>query len=187
MNSTAGSITFSNQTDLFYQHVVVSNSFNVTLNGILLTISNVPSGVTVWNAQGTNNNLPFVESIAPLAPGQAVTFTIEFFSPTRNPFSSPTYLASAFSAQPVADPGGTPQSVSRFELRDGTFLIEFPTLTNNIYFVQYSSNMVDWLTAVPALNGNGTFIQWLDLGPPKTISPPPTNGSRFYRVTFLPR
>jgi hypothetical protein len=65
-------------------------------------------------------------------------------------------------------------------------LIEFSSLTNRIYYVQYSSNMLLWKTAVPAITGNGTKIQWIDAGPPKTDAPPYAVPTRSYRVILLP-
>ena len=69
-------------------------------------------------------------------------------------------------------------------------LLEFPTLTNFSYYVRYSdtlgafsaqtTNDTAILTASPAFRGNGRTVQWLDNGPPRTVSVPSTN--RFYRV-----
>jgi hypothetical protein len=52
--------------------------------------------------------------------------------------------------------------------------------------VQYSSNMITWLTAIPIVIAPANRVQWYDDGPPKTDSIPSTIGSRFYRVMLLP-
>jgi hypothetical protein len=69
-------------------------------------------------------------------------------------------------------------------------LLEFPTLNTFSYYVRYTDTLADFsaqttndiaiLTAVPAFRGNGRTVQWLDNGPPRTVSAPSTN--RFYRI-----
>jgi hypothetical protein len=58
-------------------------------------------------------------------------------------------------------------------------------MLNRLYYVQYSSNVnalaTNPLTALPAVRGTGSRVQWIDNGPPKTVSPP-ASGTRFYRV-----
>ena len=56
------------------------------------------------------------------------------------------------------------------------------------YYVQYSTDLTTWFTAQPAVAGNNNWIEWLDIGPPKSKSLPaddPT-GRRFYRVLRIP-
>jgi len=71
-------------------------------------------------------------------------------------------------------------------LPNQTFLVEFTTVSNRIYYVQYSSDLKQWKTAQPAITGNGTRIQWIDNGEPKTESAPSTQPIRLYRVIALP-
>jgi hypothetical protein len=71
-------------------------------------------------------------------------------------------------------------------LPNQTFLVEFLTISNRLYSVQYSSNLTTWKDAQPAITGNGTRIQWIDNGQPKTETPPSTTSARFYRVILLP-
>ena len=71
-------------------------------------------------------------------------------------------------------------------LADGTFLIEFPSTNGAIYYVQYSSDMLNWNTAFPAITGTGQHLQWIDSGPPATASLPAANVTRFYRVIQAP-
>ena len=49
-----------------------------------------------------------------------------------------------------------------------------------------SGNLVDWKTVVPAINGTGTRLQWVDNGPPKTELLPSLDSHRFYRLILLP-
>ncbi len=71
-------------------------------------------------------------------------------------------------------------------LPDKTFLIEFASVSNRLYAIAYSKDLVNWETAQPAIAGNGTFIQWIDNGQPKTESSPATEPKRFYRLLLLP-
>ena len=69
-------------------------------------------------------------------------------------------------------------------LRDGTLLIEFPSVLGASYSVIYSTN-VDFsnpLIAQPNIIAPADRVQWIDAGPPKTLSPPDSETSRFYRV-----
>jgi hypothetical protein len=66
------------------------------------------------------------------------------------------------------------------------FLVEFLTVSNRLYSVQYSADVQNWRDAQPSVRGNGTRIQWIDDGEPKTISDPDAVPARFYRVLLLP-
>jgi hypothetical protein len=59
-------------------------------------------------------------------------------------------------------------------------------LQGTTYVVQYSADMQTWKTAVPPIVAAGTRVQWADVGPPKTESPPGPPGQRFYRIVQLP-
>ena len=71
-------------------------------------------------------------------------------------------------------------------LPGSSFLLEFSTVTGRVYYVQYRSNLVQWKTALPAIEGTGTRVQWIDNGLPKTESAPASTSRRFYRLIMLP-
>jgi hypothetical protein len=77
--------------------------------------------------------------------------------------------------------------ITRTLFVNGTFLVEFPTQADDRYYIQYDStpDFAHPLTVFPAVVGTGSRVQWIDDGPPKTVSPP-GNGSRFYRVFQSP-
>jgi hypothetical protein len=82
---------------------------------------------------------------------------------------------------------GTGQHINRgLLLPNETFLVEFATVLNRQYYVQYSTDLKNWTTVQPAITGNGTWIQWIDNGLPKTESAPAAAPVRFYRVILLP-
>jgi hypothetical protein len=66
------------------------------------------------------------------------------------------------------------------------FDLSWNASTGAYYQVEYSSQLFTWAASpgfVQATNG-GTF-NWLDAGPPATVSPPATVPQRFYRVFQL--
>ena len=68
----------------------------------------------------------------------------------------------------------------------GTFNLSWNVSTGRYYQVEYSPQLLTWAASpgfVQATN-NGTF-NWLDAGPPATISIPATASQRFYRVFQL--
>jgi hypothetical protein len=88
-----------------------------------------------------------------------------------------------FAALPPASAVGQVRALDRDALVvNGRFLIEFEAVPGRSYVVQYSSDMSNWVEAVPPVVAAGTRVQWLDDGPPKTVSKPAQLGSRFYRV-----
>lgn len=195
---TVGGINLSNQTGLYVQRVVVSNPFPVTITAVRLVITNWSaiinniSDARVYNASGQTNGLPYVQAQSEnlLPPGGTVTFVLEYFVSSRRTLNpAPAFTAEVVTAAPFSNPTGTAQDVDRFFfLPGGSFLVEFETVTSRIYYVQYSSSAAGpWKTAQPFIVGNGTQVQWIDSGPPKTESPPAGAASRFYRVLWQPR
>ena len=112
---------------------------------------------------------------------------IEYYVPdfhTPNPVLT---MEVASPSQPAAPATGTLVSVTRrLTMVDGVCLLEFNSVSNRIYFVEYSSDMVHWKTAWPSIRGSGNRVQWIDNGPPRTESTPTTATSRCYRVLLAP-
>jgi hypothetical protein len=83
-------------------------------------------------------------------------------------------------------PTGTDLTIDNYRFTNGVFLVEFPTRTGYRYYVQYApvvtgTNTADFKTALPPVFGTGSYVQWVDNGPPKTDRLP-TNGMRLYRL-----
>ena len=70
----------------------------------------------------------------------------------------------------------------------GAAFLQFHTVRGGTYYVQYSTDLANWVTIQPAIAGNDSWIEWLDNGPPKTVSPPAHDSTahRFYRVLKTP-
>jgi hypothetical protein len=69
---------------------------------------------------------------------------------------------------------------------DGSVMLEFQSLIDRTYSIQYSSNLVDWQISMPLVSGSGLLVQWVDSGPPKTSSLPGLVLTRFYRLRLEP-
>jgi uncharacterized repeat protein (TIGR01451 family) len=181
------SITLNPQTGLFEQKVEVSNGGPSTPSSVMVLVSGLAANATLYNATGITNGTPFVQSTAPLGVGSNIIFLLEFYVPTRVAPASLTYTVEA--GPPVIPPvvSGTILNISqKIVLSNGSVLIEFSAVPGQIYAIQYSSDMVTWRTAVPAITAPANRVQWVDSGPPKTDSSPAQQPARYYRVVLLP-
>jgi hypothetical protein len=153
-------------------------------------------GVRLWNASGTNGGLPFVQHDSPVPAFGWVDFHLEYYLTNRpavtnltdaNGVFNPGYLARLVAPATPPDPSATNTiRVEPIALTNGNFLVEFSAEAIRFYYVQYSGDLTNWHTAVPAVPGVGSRVQWIDSGPPKTESPPSSVPSRFYRIIQLP-
>lgn len=135
----------------------------------------------------TNINLVAAQ-IRDLAPAESRVLTLEYYVSDHK--TAPTATYSVYSADRIrmALPASvTPVPVTSVRYLNGTFLVEFPTVYGDSYYIRYadSPSFTNALTAFPPVHGTGSSVQWIDDGPPKTVSPP-VSGSRFYRVLQNP-
>ncbi|MDB6110334.1 MAG: hypothetical protein JWR69_2084 [Pedosphaera sp.] len=83
---------------------------------------------------------------------------------------------------------GIEQKISSGKLLpDKSFALQLASLPNRSYSVQYSSDLVNWKTAQTGITGDGTVMQWIDDGAPKTECAPAATSARFYKVVLLPQ
>jgi hypothetical protein len=177
---------FDPQTGLFEQTVRVTNPTYSTLDAVRVSVYGLTNGATVYNLSGTANGVQYVQSSGPLAAGGYVDFIIEYYVPSRVT-PNPTLVALPATPLSRGSAVGAAQHVDRIVLLpDRTVLIEFTSITNRIYSILYGSDLGTWETAVPSITGNGTRIQWIDNGQPKTESSPATASRRFYRLILMP-
>jgi len=178
------------QTGLFYQTVDVTNTCDSAISGCRLYLEGLSTNVSVHNASGVSNGVPYLEYHLPIPPHQGIEFVVEYYVPDRRTLPNPTFRGEAVVASAPPAPDGTLGSILRFlTYTNCAFLVEFSTLSNRTYYVQYTSDLTTnamWKTAVPAVVGNGSSVQWLDSGPPKTESLPCTQTNRYYRVVLVP-
>ena len=185
--TNASPTTFDPQTGLLNQEVRLVNVSTSAVPSVRLIVS----GLTNWlyNAVGTNDGGPFVVYANALNVNQSVDLVLEYFVPSRTPISvdNSNYTAVAVPDINPAAPGGTNGafSVSRtIMLSSGSVLIEFPSVPGASYTILYSTNadFANTLVAQPSIIAPADRVQWIDDGPPKTISPPASAASRFYRI-----
>ncbi len=180
-------MTFDPQTGLMDQTVRLWNISTNAAASVRLTVS----GLTNWlfNASGTNSGNPYVVYAAPLNANQSVDLDLEYFVPTRQPITVPN---SNYTAVAIAAPNLSVTNLTNVvltitnvvALTNGGILIEFPSVPNASYTVIYGTNaaLTNPLKAVPNIIAPADRVQWIDDGPPKTISLPINTTTRFYRV-----
>ena len=175
-------------TSLFMQKVRATNPTYSLFKAIRIYISGLPGNVTVYNASGYTNGIPYVQMSQAVPPGSYVDFIIEYYA-TGGAIPSPTLRVEIIPPDSInlGAVSGFGQSIHRgLALSDQTFLLEFATELNRLYYVQYSSDLVHWKNAEPAVPGTGSWYQWLDSGLPTTESAPAVAPKRLYRVVLLP-
>ncbi|HWX21456.1 MAG TPA: Ig-like domain-containing protein, partial [Candidatus Binatia bacterium] len=175
-------------TGLFDQTVSVNNPTYSDFNAVRVYVANLLPGQVVYNSSGYSNGIPYVQSYVAIPPGSSVPFTIEYYV-TNGILPYPLLRAELVSPSgpSVAVVGGRVQHINQaLVLANHNFLLNLPTLLNRVYYIQYSSDLLHWKTAVPAITGNGLVVPWVDDGLPKTESLPASQPQRFYRLVLLP-
>jgi hypothetical protein len=116
---------------------------------------------------------------------------MEYFVPARLPINVPdsAYTAIGTPAVDLQVPVVPPPNITRVvDLGAGGILVEFEAVLHRSYSIIYSGDgtFTNALLAQPPIVAPGDRVQWIDNGPPKTISHPTTSGARFYRVQLNP-
>ena len=191
-----GTSAFNPQTGLYEENVTVTNIGTLPVHSVRLYIRGLRSGVTLYNATGTNNGSAYVQYDAPYnAPlnpypsaNNSVTFQLEFYVINRLPFTNSLSAV----ASPVSNIGivtGTGVSgytpITDYRYENNRFLIEFNSIPGRTYTIYYGDSLTpNTITniAVPSIVASANVTQWYDDGPPKTISVPASATSRFYEV-----
>jgi uncharacterized repeat protein (TIGR01451 family) len=180
-------ITLNLQTGLFEQRVRVLNGGPGTASWVRVLVAGLASNARLWNASGTTNGLPYVQSTGLLGVGSSVDLLLEYYVPTRVLPRNLTLTVQG--GYPVTRPAIT---AARASLNHAALLpgnrpkFEFNAVPGQIYVVQYSRDLVTWRTALPALAPATNLVQWLDAGPPATEADPNLQRARYYRVVLLP-
>ena len=178
---------FNPQTGAMEQHVRVINPGLSTISGFRIAASGVTN--VLLEAVGTNYSLPYAVYPGTLGPGESVDLLLSFFAAGRQPVSSLVYLATAEGSSLAPIPSGTEVTPSTGAwLKANAFLLEFPATIGGVYAVVYASNVAfsDATVSRPYIIPNTSRPQWIDTGPPRTLSHPANNEHRFYKVIQLP-
>ena len=199
-----GTSAFNPQTQLYEEYVSVTNIGTTVVHALRLYVGGLRSGITLYNATGTNNGVPYVEYDppynSPLLPfpaytnGCSVTFVLEFFVADRHPFTN-SLTAVAITAPTVAPPIGASVNITQYgfynDLRNPNnrrYLLQFTSLPGRTYTIEYGPDLLSITNvAVPSIVASATTTFWYDDGPPVTISKPVQGvTTRFYRVILNP-
>jgi len=199
-----GTSAFNPQTQLYEEFVSVTNIGTTVVHALRLYVGGLRSGITLYNATGTNNGVPYVEYDppynSPLLPfpaytnGCSVTFVLEFFVADRRPFTN-SLTAVAITAPTVAPPIGASVNITQYgfynDLRNPNnrrYLLQFTSLPGRTYTIEYGPDLLSITNvAVPSIVASATTTFWYDDGPPVTISKPVQGvTTRFYRVILNP-
>jgi uncharacterized repeat protein (TIGR01451 family) len=155
----------------------------------------IVTGLTnqLFNAVGTNNGNPFVVYSATLGTNQSVNLLLQFSPRGSFPFTNGQLQALAvplpdLTPPPVLSTSSNLNITGIVELPNGNMLIEWPAVTNQTYTVVYSDNVLfsNAMIAPPAIVAPANEVQWIDYGPPTTVSAPTNTSARFYRVILNP-
>jgi uncharacterized repeat protein (TIGR01451 family) len=182
------------QDGLLEQTLVVTNPGA----GAAPAVRVVVTGLTnqLYNAGGINNGSPFVVCPAPLAGNNGrVQLRLQYalrnaFAFTNGQLQAYAVPASVLNYTPLPAAGrSTNLNFSRtVKTGDGDLLLEFPATAGLSYTVVYSDNVLfsNAMIALPVITAPANRVQWLDYGPPATLSAPTNSSARFYRVYLNP-
>ena len=178
---------YNPQTGLMEQTLELLNAGTNAVASARVFVSGLATN-QLFSAAGTNDGNPWAGYDGTIGVNQRVSLALEYFSWTRLPL---TGLALTAVATPLADlsaPAGTPFNIALVTNSASGLLLEFDAVPGRSYTIEYSDNaaFTNALAARPALVAPANRAQWIDTGPPKTVSPPTNHTSRFYRVLQTP-
>jgi uncharacterized repeat protein (TIGR01451 family) len=186
-----GTAILNPQTGLFEETVAVTNNTDVLIYGFRLYVANLTSGVTLYNATGTTNGVPYVNYNYPVDAKSYATMVLQFYSPLRVTPTNTLY-AEALQLNQIVPPGNVSTNGSALITTtfmdnriagDPRFVIEFKSVPGKTYVVIYKDNSsTNWNAATPSLKASANVTQWYDDGPPETQSKPMSVTNRWYRV-----
>jgi len=173
--------TLNPLTGLYEEKIAVTNNGGA-ITGLQLLVGNLPSRVSLYNATGTNNGLPYAQFNVTMTNGSIGTFLLQFFNPYRLNFTN-TVQAVAVAAVPPATnttPGLTITKVLMDTSIPGSprFTLGFTSVAGARYEVLYSDDTMQTWSVAATLTASANYTLWTELSP----SP----GSRFFKVIVLP-
>jgi uncharacterized repeat protein (TIGR01451 family) len=185
--------SYNPQNGLIEQSITLSNAGPASVASARVVVTGLTNQLA--NAVGTNAGSPFVVLGSTLNSSRTVSLLLQYYLPTRSPFPFSNSQLHAFEvpltvfAAPTASAMSTNLDITRIvKLPNGNMLIEWPAITNRTYTVVYSDKVSfsNAVIAPPSITALGTRLQWVDYGPPTTVSAPTNSSRRFYRVFLNP-
>jgi uncharacterized repeat protein (TIGR01451 family) len=173
------------------QSILVTNTGTTNVPAVRLVVTGLTN--QLFNAVGANNGNPYVVYAAGLATNRSGSLLLQFYPSTFFPFTNGQLHAYAVPTPdwtpPPVKATSTSLNITRLvKLNNGWRLIEFPTTPGRTYTVVYSTNVSfsDAMIAPPSITAPANRMQWIDYGPPATVSAPTDAPVRFYRVYLSP-
>jgi hypothetical protein len=183
------------QNGLIEQSILLSNLGSNSVTAARVVVTGLSK--RLFNAVGTNSGSPFVVYTAPLAvplaTNSSVTLLLQY-----SPRISFAFANSQLQAFVVPVPNLAPPAVSSASkslnithlvvMPNGNMILEFPSTLGRTYTMVYSDNasFSNAMIAPPSIVAPANQVQWIDYGPPTTVSVPSAAGARFYRVIQNP-
>jgi hypothetical protein len=134
----SGTIALSGSSSLFTQVIRMSNPTNAggSVKGLRLWFHELGKdfkgyAIRVYNATGTSNGMPYIDYNAPLAPGQSVNLTVEYYIADRKTVPHPRIVVEFLGLQSFDVSEGTTLSAA-FIIINGNGVVEFSTLAGQI-------------------------------------------------------
>lgn len=175
------------QNGLIEQSVRVSNVGTNDAPAVRLVVAGLTN--RLFNAVGTNSGSPYVVYGTNLPAGAGVNLLLQYSPRVPFPFTNGQLQPFAVPVPELTPPAVVSRdatlTISRLLLRtNGTALLEFPATPGVRYTVVYSADasFSNALMALPSFVAPASLVQWLDYGPPTTLSLPTNTPRRFYRV-----
>lgn len=179
---------FNRQSGLLEMDVLLSNNAATNVPAARINVTGLTNGVWLYNAAGTNSGVPFVLYNTTLPGGASVPLVLEYYVLVRGPLSNYALEAIPVPALDLTAPTNTSGILVTITNTPGGILLEFPATPGKTYTIVYAadSTFSNALTAQPVIVAPANRVQWIDNGPPKTISAPASTSSRVYRVYQSP-
>jgi hypothetical protein len=182
---------YNPQNGLVEQSILLSNTGTIAVVSARVVVTGLTN--QLFNAWGTNNGNPFVVYDATLTNSQSVNLLLQFFALNYFSFTNSQlnpFAVTNINLAPPAAAVSTNLNIARIVrlANNDDMLIEFPSLTNRTYTVVYSDNILfaNAMVAIPSIVAPANRTQWIDYGPPTTVSHPTNAPIRFYRVFLNP-
>jgi len=186
---------FNPQTGWMEQRVRLENVTTSGVDSVRLLVGGLTN--LLVNVTGTNGMTPYVAHGAAVEGGQTLELILEYFNPERTAGGEPTSLTAYGTPRLDLTPqegGGIPVSrivrIGFTNLNNGRILLEWPATAGAQYQVIYDEQVgfgeAKGSLPLVATPSQANRVQWLDYGPPRTLSAPSNAPSRFYRVIKLP-
>jgi uncharacterized repeat protein (TIGR01451 family) len=180
LEATRASDQFYNRQNTLIEQLITVRNVGTTSVPSARVVLDFPHRVV--NAVGTNDGNPFVVHGGPIGTNETVELLLEYAIPNRETTDDPgleAYPAGNIDLTPPSAGTNAPITAIRMVNLRATeiantnrVLVEFPAERGAAYVIVYSTNMVSERKAQPPIVAQANRVQWLDYGPPKTLTRP---------------